>query len=288
MQNVALKKLALGATAALGLTATVQTAEAALIESWTFTVASDWKNTSWSDDAGPNSYVPSQPNVVRDALPNGVDPNGAGKNYDILRWGTPATANGKSFLAVDNFLVNTALTNDLGGAAGSSVFHGNFKQHASQLYSYEKWLDATTLQATISITPDVPGGTELGSITRDFQIEFQETTNEVPAGTCPGDFDTSVTPCPDWFNISLVNASFEAQIGFEIYTFSLVFDLENSTTLRADFLGDSATVWTGENTLSHLATRVVVTSRVPEPGAIALLGAGLLGVGVATRRRRKA
>lgn len=283
MQNVALKTLALGATAALGLTAAAQTAEAALIDSWTFTVASNWTNTTWSDDAGPNSTVPSAPNVVQDKLLNGADYNGAGE-YDILRWGTPATDMGQSFLAVDDLHVNVVQTNSA-GAAGSSVFHGNFMQHASPLYAYEKWLDKTTLQASISITPNVPGGIELGPIVRDFQIEFQETTNEVPAGTCPGGFDDTVTPCPDWFQISLVNATFDIPVGSQIYTFTLTFDDANSTYLRADMDGTTATVWTAEHTMSKLATRVTVTTRVPEPGAIALLGAGLLGVGLAARRR---
>ena len=289
MQNVAFKKLALGVTAALSLGAA--TAQAALINSWTFTVNSGWQDTTWSDDAGPNSYVPANPYVVQNAMPSGDDLNGAGA-YDIVRWGTPdSTAKGQSFLAVDDYISNVAVTGDLNGAAGANVFHGNFKQKSSQLYAYEKWLDATTLQASLTITPNVPGGIELGPITRDFHIEFQETPNEGAIGTCPGGFDGAVVPCPDWFTISLANASFDVQIGFEIYTFALVFDVENSTFLRLDPLdpsGTSAMIWTAEDTLSRLATRVVVTSRVPEPGAIALLGAGLLGLGVATRRRRKA
>lgn len=287
MQNVALKNLAFGAITALALGSAAQTAEAAFINSWQFSVASDWKNTTWSNDAGPNSYVPANPNVVRNTLPNGVDHNGAGM-YDVLKWGTPATGNGQSFLAVDDLHTNIAVTNDLAGAAGATVFHGNYKQHASQLYAYEKWLDATTLQASITITPNVPGSPQLGTITRDFQIEFEETTNEMPISQCAGDFDGSVTPCPDWFNISLTNASFDVMIDFTVYTFTLVFDLANSTFLRADYNGDSATVWTAENALSRLATRVIVTARVPEPGAVGLLGVGLLGVGLATRRRRKA
>jgi len=287
MQNVAWKNLADGAVAALALTGAAQSAEAGVINSWQFVVSSDWKNTTWSDDAGPRSYTPRNPNVVRNALPNGVDENGAG-NYDILKWGTPATSSGQSFLAVDDYHTNIAITDDLTGAAGATVFHGNYKQHASQLYAYEKWLGTTTLQASITITPNVPGAPELGTLTRSFDIEFKETTNEMPIGACAGGFDGSVTPCPDWFNISLVNASFDVMIDFTIYTFSLVFDLENSTFLRADYDGSSATVWTAENALSRLATRVVVTSRVPEPGAVGLLGAGLLGLGMAVRRRRKA
>ena len=190
---------------------------------------------------------------------------------------------------MDESITNIAITNDLAGAAGADVFHGNFAQRTSELYAYEKMLGSTTLTASITITPaSIPGAPDFGPFSRDFEIEFRETRNTDDIGACAGGFEDTVTPCPDWFNISLANASFETGIiDFTIYTFSLVFDGEASSYLRADYDGTNATVWTAEEMLTRLATRVIVTARVPEPGAIGLLGAGLLGVGLAVRRRRR-
>lgn len=266
--------------------AAIQPAGAAVIPAWQFSVTSQWGDTVWAS-TGANSKDPANPKVTRNTLPSGEDYNGAGQ-YNVLKWGTPVPGGTQSFLAVDQNITNVAYTNDPNGAAGANVFHGNFAQRVSELYPYEKVLRSTSLTASITITPaGIPGAPEYGPITRGFDIEFRETRNDGPIEACPGGFDASETPCPDWFTVSLANASFETGvIDFVIYTFTLKFDDAASTYLRATYDGDTATVWTAEDWVSRLATYVVVTARVPEPGAVGLMGMGLLGLGLVAGRRR--
>ncbi|MEX6725131.1 THxN family PEP-CTERM protein [Parapedomonas caeni] len=278
------------AAAVVGLATSVASlsANADMITEWSVSVNSGWQDSTWSS-AGPGSFDPAAPYVVSGALPNGADFNG-GLDYDIVKWGTPRTANGQSFLGVDDqYDVGGLLTNDAAGVAGASVFHGNFVQASSSPANpAEKYLDNTTLIASISFTPTNPAGPSLGPISVDFAIDFWETSNISALETCPGaPWPDATVTCPDRFIVSLENASYSTIVDGYIYTFTLSFDPLASSFLRIDDNGDgTVTIWTAEGQLSKLATIIHVTARVPEPATVGLLGAGLALAGLARRRRK--
>lgn len=262
-------------------------ASAALITEWRFDATNDWVNTTFNS---PGPQAPTNNFLVSDTLPDGSDPNGAGNNFDIIRWGTPASGSpSRSFLALDDVHGSAGLfTNDPNGVAGTTVYHGNYRQLASG----QQWLDTTTAATTITLTPVTPEGEPLSPIERQFFINFTETIDTPDVGSCPGaPWPTGTTACPDSFTVDLSEAAFSITIDDYIYTFSLLLldEAGSQNIARLTFEDGQATVWTEEGVRSTLVTRIVVTAeQVSEPAPLALLGAGLAVAGLARRRRKQA
>ncbi|MCH8685381.1 THxN family PEP-CTERM protein [Pedomonas mirosovicensis] len=286
-------KSLLPAIAVLASAAVPSMALAEPIQEWSFTISNQWdqNNTAWVG----NGSTPADAFGSGSTLPDGADPAG---DYAFVRWGSPENSGGnRSFLAADTNLTQSSVFTNGAGAAGAYFYHGNYSLRTGA--NYENTLDKTRLISQIEITSVTPTGVST-TINRAFNIDFTETLNSqngdsLPIEECAG-YETwgsavNVASCPDSFTIdtSALRFTTEAIDGY-VYDFTVAFDLSTlDGIVGVGFDGDLATIWTSEGILSRIGTIVTVTAReVPEPGSIALLGAGLLTTGLGLRRRRRA
>lgn len=245
------------AVAALSATAP-SLAKADLIQFWDYTATSTWTNFQPSGDV--------------DSFMDGTD--------HVIEWGG-ATTGGRSNLRVTNNVsgpIEAFTSGTPTPAPGATITHNNWP-------ITQPFLTSTDLAVEVTFTPS--GGTGTESFSQLFNIEFEETWNREPCD------DASVSVCDDVF--TLLNPD---QLVVEflrdgyIYTAQLVFlGFEGGQIFEDDIDGDGNMelyFLTEENATSVLRTGIILTARVPEPAAIGLFGAGIAGLGLLARRRRKA
>lgn len=248
---------------------------------------------SWSYDVSTifSSATDTSGSTITPAGSNGA-PMSLSADGTNLAWGKSTTSGGpQSSLVIDPYHQAGNVNTYLGAppppssyiAPAATITHNNFTIHVGEGYPT---LSSTTLSSTISLSPDALGGSQ----TYNFDINFIETLN---AGPCP----VGSTPCADIFVLD--NASFNHSFTYDGNGYFLSFFALNNENLLGtlpDAACTAAGVATGcygfitqEGDSTPMNLGLSISTRpigVPEPGSLLLMGAGLLGIGYAIRRRK--
>ncbi len=272
-----------GTAVALTLLAGASQASAALVTEWGYVVQSGFSafapqapdQTSAPNDSTNNGVVGSVPNPGLGGLPT------------TLSWGEGSNGGPPSSLVVTPTVSSPPnLFTNAGPVAGASITHNNNIITGDSIA-----LDSATLASTLLLTPISPApGAPIGPLPILFNILFEETENAgVGGGDCtPG---TGGEPCADIFVLQDPGAlSFDFILDEFVYTVELLVaglgPLSDEACAAAGEAAGCIGFITPEEQSSTLDTAFTISARpVSEPGTLALLGLGLLGLGIARRRK---
>lgn len=239
-------------------------------------------------------------NLPRPSLPL-APPAGT---FNTLAWGVPVTAAGGGLLTANPFTPDPGTGNpdtDLSGirvlglegtittgaALGSGSDWGNWAS-ISTLFHQNRAINvsagtllATTIQSVLTLDHSPEG--DFFTDADNVAIGFNETFN---GGTCPaGNPNGSI--CDDLFTFQF-GAFNPISFAFGGHSYEVQFQLANFSNSSSNFPAcapsGTCTIFTAENVTSSLDVQARIR-QLPEPGSLALLSLGLLGLGFAKRRQ---
>ncbi|MEX6723373.1 THxN family PEP-CTERM protein [Parapedomonas caeni] len=258
MQMLSLKTFALGAATALALAATP--ASAALVTTWNYTLTDEF--TAATNTANDDSAA------------------GWFESATEISWGSPTQRSSLTISPADG-TVNGVVNTNSGIAVGPTLTHNN-----TAIPAQYATLSSATLLSTLYLTAAVPAGPAADPIAVNFDISFIETLNEAPCS------DPQGPDCADIFVLSNPG-SLTQFIDYGGMTYKItIFELTGAIKVLNE--SDCLAVGQGAGCIGFVTSEGEATSaqfgfiiQAPEPAAFALFGAGLAGLGLAARRRRK-